>query len=293
MDNRNNSLNKLLKLFPSPLESVALKCLYLKQGLQKLGTRLHPFVYTNFIVSLDGRISLEHPQKGTHIVPDAIANPRDWRLFQELAAQADILITSGRYIRQLAREVAQDILPISDHPDYADLIQWRRTQKLPPQPAIVVVSASLNIPFPESLLNSKRLIYVATSTGANPMRVKALKTQGVRVLFAGNGPRVQGRELVTALGQEGFTTIYVIAGPEVLRTLLSAQILNRLYLTHALRVLGGESFDTLLEGEQLAPPADFALHSLYYDNLSQGNPKQIFAIYERLESAKGTVPPKA
>jgi len=110
----------------------------------------------------------------------------------------------------------------------------------------------------------------------------------VRVFFAGTGLRVQGRELITALGQEGFTTVYAIAGPEVLRTLLSAQMLNRLYLTHALRVLGGESFDTLLEGERLKPPIDFALHSLYYDDPKQGKFKQIFAIYEHVTSAKGS-----
>jgi riboflavin biosynthesis pyrimidine reductase len=286
MDNRNTHSKKVLKLFPSPLEPAALEHLYLNHGLRRLGTRSHPFVYTNFIVSLDGRISLEHPQKGAHLVPEVIANPRDWRLFQELAAQADLLVTSGRYIRQLAQNVAQDILPISEHPDYVDLIGWRKTQKLPPQPAVVVVSASLDLPFPEALLTSNRLIYVATSAGANPMRIKALQAQGIRVLVAGDGPRVQGRELITVLGQEGFTTIYVIAGPEVLRTLLSAQRLNRLYLTHSLQVLGGESFDTLLEGERLNPPADFSLHALYYDGETQEKSKQIFAVYEYLEGTK-------
>ncbi|QBQ56076.1 RibD family protein [Nitrosococcus wardiae] len=280
MDSINPSRNKLLRLFPAPLEQVALEGLYLNQELHRLGTHSQPFVYTNFIASLDGRISLEHPQKRTRIVPDNIANPRDWRLFQELAAQADALLTSGRYIRQLAQNVAQDILPVSEQPEYADLIQWRQSQGLAPQPAIVVISASLNLPIPEILFNSNRSIYVATGSKADPLRVQELKEKGIQVIVAGKGLRVQGQALIAALGQEGFTTLYAIAGPEVLKTLLTDQILNRLYLTHALRILGGESFDTLLEGERLNPAADFNLHSLYYDITNEGEPSQMFTIYE-------------
>lgn len=280
MDNIHNSRNKLLRLFPTPLEALALEGLYLNQELRRLGTRSQPFVYTNFIASIDGRISLEHPQKRTRIVPDAIANPRDWRLFQELAAQADVLLTSGRYIRQLAQNVAQDILPVSEQPGYADLIRWRQAQGLAPQPAIVVISASLNIPVPEILLNSNRSIYVATGSEADPLRVQALEARGIQVIVAGEGARVRGQELITALGQQGLTAIYAISGPEVLKTLLADQMINRLYLTHALRVLGGESFDTLLEGERLNPPADFSLHSLYYDAATEGESDQLFAIYE-------------
>lgn len=280
MNHISNHSNKLLRIFPPPLEPVPLMQLYLNHGLRKIGTCSRPFVYTNFIASLDGRISLEHLQKKTRIVPKAIANPGDWRLFQELAAQADVLITSGRYIRQLARNVAQDVLPISKNPDYADLIQWRRSQGLPSQPAVVIVSASLNVPIPEPLLNSKRPIYVATGAEANPLRVQELLAKGIQVIFAGKGSRVQGRKLITALGQEGFVAIYAVSGPKILNTLLSDQALNRLYLTHALRILGGESFDTLLEGERLNPPADFELHSLYYDAPSRGKLGQIFAAYE-------------
>lgn len=280
MNHLSNHSNKLLRILPPPLEPVPLIQLYLNHGLRRIGTCSRPFVYTNFIASLDGRISLEHPQKKTHIVPKAIANPRDWRLFQELAAQADVLITSGRYIRQLAQSVAQDALPISKNSDYADLIQWRQSRGLPSQPAVVVVSASLNIPIPESLLNSRRPIYVATGAEANPMRVQELSAKGIQVIFAGRGSRVQGHELITALGQEGFATIYAVSGPEVLSTLLSDQVLNRLYLTHALRILGGESFDTLLQGGRLNPPADFDLRSLYYDTPSRGKLGQLFATYE-------------
>ena len=56
---------------------------------------------------LDGRIALPAAGRSSHQVPPAIANARDWRLFQELAAQADLLITSARYFRQSEDQEAQ------------------------------------------------------------------------------------------------------------------------------------------------------------------------------------------
>lgn len=284
MDSINNLGNKLLRLFPAPVESVTLNGLYLNQELHKLGTPSQPFVYSNFIASLEGRISLEHSQKKTSVVPKAIANLRDWRLFQELAAQADVLLTSGRYIRQLAQNVAQDILPVSEQPAYADLIQWRQMHGLAPQPAIVIVTDSLNIPIPKALLNAHRPLYIATGSEANRLRVQQFQEKGIKVVMAGSGLLVEGRKLIAALGQEGFTAIYSVAGPGVLKTLLADQMLNRLYLTHALRMLGGEPFDILVEGKQLDPPADFKLHSLYYDAVEKENPNQIFGAYESVAS---------
>lgn len=277
-----NTANRdaLTRLFPAPAAAVELNGLYLNHDLRRFGTRARPFVYASFITSLDGRISLPHPTKPTHMVPGAVANPRDWRLFQELAAQADVLITSGRYIRQLARDMAQDSLPVSGEPAYADLIEWRKSQGLPPQPAVVILSGSLNVPIPENLLNSGRPVYVATGAQADPQRMRDIESKGAHILIVGHDSRAEGHRLATALGEQGFTTIDMIAGSEVLNTLLADRALNRLYLTHALRVLGGVSFDTLLKGKQLDPPTDFNLHSLHYDAGEGRKTNQLFAVYE-------------
>ncbi|RME52690.1 MAG: pyrimidine reductase, partial [Caldilineae bacterium] len=69
-----------------------------------------PFVYANFVVSLDGRIAVPAADGQGLIVPKQIANERDWRLYQELAAQADLIISSGRYLRDWAAGRAQEIL---------------------------------------------------------------------------------------------------------------------------------------------------------------------------------------
>lgn len=271
---------QVLRLFPGPAEPAPLRGLYLDDSLRPAGTPDRPFVYASFIESLDGRISLPDPETKIRKVPNAIANPRDWRLVQELAAPADVLVTSGRYIRDLAAGVAQDNLPVSDKVEFADLLAWRRAHGLAPQPAVAIVTSSLDLPIPEALLKSGRAIYVATGAGADISRVNSFATQGVRVLQAGSGTRVEGRALIAALAQEGFGNIDMTAGSVLLSTLLADGAFNRLYLTEACRILGGRSFETLLTGEELNPPADFKLHSLYYDSGEDGAIQQLFAVLD-------------
>ena len=277
----------VLRLFPGPGTPAPLRGLYLEESLRPSGTPARPFVYASFIASLDGRISLPDPETKTRKVPHAIANPRDWRLFQELAASADVLVTSGRFIRDLAAGVAQDNLPVSDKPDFADLLEWRRACGLAPQPAVAIVTSSLDLPIPEALLHSGRRIYIATGAAADTTRIEALTTQGVSVLKAGTASQVEGRALIAALAQEGFGNIDMTAGSVLLHALLTAGVLDRLYLTQACRILGGRSFETLYSGDELDPPADFKLNSLYYDSGEGGDIEQLFSVFDYRTSSAG------
>lgn len=269
----------ILRLYPGAPEPVALEGAYLAHGLHRASAAA-PMVYTNFIASLDGRIALVDPGTRRHRVPAAIANPRDWRLFQELAAQAHVLVTTARYFRDLTQGQAQDALPVSTQAPYADLLAWRRAEGLAPQPAVAVVSASLDLPVPPDLDLQQRAFYVLTGEGADPGRVEALERRGLRVLFAGNGHRVDGRRLVQVLVERGYYSLYAVAGPQLLHTLVSAGVLDRLYLTHAHRLLGGAGYDTILEGAVLDPAADLRLASLYYDPHAPEGAGQSFGVYE-------------
>lgn len=275
--------NSLTRLFPSREEDVALEGLYLQHALHRAQLQETPLVYSNFIESLDGRIAIAHPETGEKGVPAAITNPRDWRLYQELAAQADILVTSARYVRDFAAGEAQDALPLSDDPAYADLHEWRRAQGLAPQPAVVVLSASLDLPLETMCEQLDRPVYVATGAQADPGRIKHLQAAGAKVLIAGEGRQVEGRALLDALTAEGFCCIYSIAGTAVLETLVTAGVINRLYLTQVHRLLGGASYHTLLEGRLLDPPVDFVLNALYYDQGDEACCSQFFSVYDALK----------
>ena len=122
------------QLYPFPTMERSLKGLYLAHNLRQVSTESGtPFVYSNFITSLDGRIAISHPTRSGLMVPKETANERDWRLYQELATQADIIISSGRYLRDWADGRAQEILQVDD-PRFKDLRDWRSERGLPLHP---------------------------------------------------------------------------------------------------------------------------------------------------------------
>lgn len=276
------SSNTLLQLFPPCSEKhVSAEGLYLTHRLDKQGTATQPFVYSNYVVSLDGRIALEYPHSGHLSVPPAITSRIDWRLYQELAAQSDVLLTSGRYIRELAAGTAQSLPPVGKH--FPDLIQWRRDHGLTPQPAIVILSRSLDLPLANVLPLLARKVFVATGVKADKQKLAAITQTDVAVLLTGDYDEVEGCQLIHELGRLGYRSIYAIAGPGLLDTLLRASMVDRLYLTQVHTLLGGQCYDTLLESAVLEPAAKFLLASLYYDRGDTGRQAQFFAIYNKEE----------
>jgi riboflavin biosynthesis pyrimidine reductase len=270
------------RLYPSPGEQCPLEGLYLQHQLHTRGRPNRPFVYSNFITSLDGRIAIAANDRTTHKVPAAIANPRDWRLYQELAGQADLLITSGRFYRQAVMGEAQDILPIGHQSTFADIRQWRLEQGLQKQPDIAIISGSLDIPLAALEPYRKRKILVITGANADQTRVKELQDHGIDIIHAGAGSRVDGSMMIPELASRGYQSIYAIAGPGVFQTLLEARIVDRLYLTIAQQLLGGDVFDTLSSGPLLAPAQGMQLVQLYHDTHAPDNGGQLLGCFEAI-----------
>ena len=286
--------NTLLRIFPTPSAHVQLHGLYLSERFAPTGKPSGSFVYANFIASLDGRISLPDAQTLKRTAPRSITNRRDWRLFQELAACADALLTSGRYVRDVPNGLSAQSFPINGEPEYSDLVRSRVLRGQPPQPAVVIVTASLDLPPLLPLVESGRSVFVATGSAAAPYKVAAVEAQGVRVLSVGTGTRAEGGKLIEALARDAHRNIALIGGGEILDTLIVDDALDRLYMTLACRMLGGLSFDTLMTGPTLERAAEFSLKALHYDAASgESDVEQLFAIFDRIRTrcmARKTLP---
>ena len=250
---------------------------YLAHDLRALACSRHgPLVYANYVASLDGRIALPAPD-GHLGVPPSLANERDWRLFQELAAQADLILSTGRYLRDWAAGRAQEILQVDD-PRFEDLRTWRVSHGLSPQPDLAIISNTLDFPIPKVLHAGGRGVVVVTSEQADSGKVQALEEEVGPVIRAGRS-HVEGRALVDALYARGYQLLYCAAGPKVLHTLARDQVLDRLYLTLVPRLLGGERFATLAEGTLLNPPLGGRLEALYRDPEALEGLGQLFLCY--------------
>lgn len=268
------------QLYPMPTREISLAGLYLSHELRQIAADLdRPFVYTNYVTSIDGRIAIPRPEGKGMMVPKDTANDRDWRLFQELAVQADVIISSGRYLRDYAEGRAQEILRVYDDPRFDDLGRWRAEQGLSPYPDLAVVSGSLDFPVPEFLTQSGRRVIIITHGAADRQRMETLEAQAGRVVVAGEKD-VAGEEAVGALSDLGYRTVYMATGPRVHHLLLTGGALDRLYVTIAHRLLGGQPFSSLVEGDLLRPSVGVTLQALYYDPHALDGLGQQFGCYD-------------
>ncbi len=268
----------LIEIHPGHGIAHPLRGTYLAHDLRRTGaTDGRPFIYGNFVVSLDGRIAVPTVDGGM-TVPEATTNHRDWRLFQELAAQADLVISSGRYLRDWAEGNAQEILAVDD-PDFEDLRDWRRQRGLADHPDIAIVSNSLDFPIPDVLTKAGRRVIVLTSAGADSGRVAQLEAAAGEVVVVGEG-RVDGAGLARALHRRGYRTVYSAAGPRILHMLVAGGVLDRLYLTHVPRLLGGTLNPSIMEGGLLSSAHDMTLISAHLDPAALAGLGQLFLAYE-------------
>ena len=271
----------LLQLYPQMRET-SLRGLYLAHRLHTLGLPGLPFVYGDLVTSLDGRIALRDAATGESRLPEALTSDSDLRLLLELHAQADCLVTHGGYLRAIAQKRLDDILQVGTVPGHQDLVSWRQAHGLRPQPAICIASASLDFPFPDSLRRHRQQVFVATGRQIDAARRRQLEREACEVVIAGAGSYVEGRPLVDALAQRGFRSAFLLAGPRMLETMLRDEVLSRLYVTLTHRLLGGESFRSMIEGAQLQAAGRLKLATLYLDSELSNGTGQFFAQFEPL-----------
>ena len=264
----------VLPLYPEAGAARPLDGLYLEQRLHELGTARSPFVYGSFVSSLDGRIALAEP--GSPDVLEGLASSNDFRLFQELHAQADCLITNAGYLRALAQGRLGNVLQVSA----PELVEWRKQSGLAPQPAIAIASHTLDFPLHPSIAEHRQQLYVATGRRVDPARVEALRSGGAEIIFAGDDSMVEGAPLVRALSALGYKCLYLLAGPKMLETMLRDRQLARLYLTLRHRLLGAERFHTMIEGPRLGEAGVLALRALYLDPGDSTGVGQWFAQFD-------------
>jgi riboflavin biosynthesis pyrimidine reductase len=253
---------------------------YLAHDLHALGTPEQPFVYANFVSSLDGRIAVVEAHTGESYVLEDLTSSHDWRLFQELQAQADCMVTHGGYLRALAERKFDDILQVGLTRQALDIGEWRTAHGLTRQPAIAIVSRTLDFPIPASLERHEQPVHIITTSDAPAERVALWRDRRCEVVFAGTGASVQGAPMIRALGARGYARLYLLAGPQMLETVLRDSSLSRLYLTLTHQVIGGETFHTLTAGARLGRAGRLQLHTLYYDAASPKGTGQWFASFD-------------
>ena len=271
------SVPAVTRLYPRFEPGVTLHRLYLADRLLPPPGSDRAFIYTNFVSSIDGRVSVSDDSV-VRGVPSALANRNDWRLYQELAAQADVVITSGRYVREKADGTAGPLLTFPDDPEMADIMLWRRETIGTRVPDVAVVSRSLDFDL-DAASGIGGDVVALGSASCIPSRVRELEDAGVTVVLGASAEGLTGMEIATGLHRAGYRTAFSAAGPALAHTLIADGALDRLFVTEVLEILGGRNYVTLNEGSLLAEPLTMELRSLLFDPGGEG-PAQLFAAYD-------------
>lgn len=262
----------VLPLYPSGQRERSLEGLYLDD---LPNSQSDPFVYANFLVSLDGRIAVrdENGHKGLR---KATANDRDWRLYIELLMQADAVLTTGHHAQSIAMGTQSDMMTAA-HKRYPDLRNYRRTRGLGGHPVCVVVSSRLNFRA-QALKEAHPGPIVAVTAQQGGYSLSSARNAGIETIVVDSESIVSGRTLMSIFRERGLRRIYMVGGPRLFHALLADRVVHRLYLTTVGRLIGGDDIETQVHGPLFATPPDARLRHLTLDR--DASPQQLFACYD-------------
>lgn len=270
--------------------------LYLDRDLQSMAKRAgRMIVIANYVTDLNDVIARKDSD-GEFQVAKELKNGSDWRLFQELTAQADAIITGAGYLKRFAKlgEGAENVIDqFSEGGSFEDLGKWRLDHGFKKRnPDIIIVSRSLDFDIPKAVLADGRKVVVFTtyeSASVNP-RAKKWKGSGIYVIGVGVDG-VDGEKMADFLasGKLGpYKVIKMTTGPRVLKILLDGNALDELYITQVQRKIDADPSETqrvLVDGGNVADLPGFKLtESFIQENVLTDDGESVtqkFLVYDK------------
>jgi hypothetical protein len=228
---------KVTQLFPGK-KQVLLEGLYLGQRLSGISVRIgRALVITDFLTDRNGVIAKADGQHNFR-VPLELRNSPDWRLFQELMAQSDVIISGYAYLKRLSvpGSFAEDVLSqFEPGREFEELGDWRLSAGYNKRsPDLAIVTRNLDFRVPEGVMRSGRRIMIFTTDAlAGSDQARNLTLAGVDVVGSGQAG-VEGNRMIDVLSTgTGYRVIMMATGPSVLALLLEANRLDLFYVTEA------------------------------------------------------------
>ncbi|HEX3279456.1 MAG TPA: dihydrofolate reductase family protein [Thermoleophilaceae bacterium] len=193
-----------------------------------------PYLILNMVSSLDGKATIEWRTKG-------LSTDLDRELFHRLRTQVDAVMVGAGTVRieRYGRMTKSD-----------ELRQARVDEGLSPDPRAVVVSARLDLPADLPLLNEpEQQVVIATGSDAS------LPDMGDQVVYERTG---EDLPLLMARLRErhGVRSVLCEGGPTLNSHLLSAGVVDELWLTLNPKLAGGAAALTIVAGRELVEPLE-------------------------------------
>lgn len=195
-----------------------------------MSTGARPFVTANFAITADGRVSTRA------LTPSDFSSPRDKRRLVEIRAACDAVMVSAK---TLATDNMSMGLPAPE------LRAARVAKGLPPFPLRVLLTNRGRIDPALRLFAKTFSPIIIFSTKKMTRRIRAALT-GKATLHLHDSDQVDLAQMLRTLRAEYRVRRLVCeGGPQVLRALLTAQLVDEIHLTVCPRVFGGAKAPTL------------------------------------------------
>lgn len=283
---------KITQVFPEK-KQVLFEGLYLDQRLAEISAKIgRTLVIANFLTDRNGVIA-KADEHHNFQVPLEIKNTSDWRLFQELMTQADVIISGTAYLKRFSTPGGntEDILyQFESGGGFEKLGEWRLSAGYTRRsPDLAVVARSLDFKVPAEVMRSgRRIVIFTTYTLASSDQAKALTGLGVIVVGSGEAG-VEGNRMIDYLSNGmGYRVIMMATGPSVLELLLEVKRLDLLYVTEAQLEIPFDdpsTLETILsEGRKVNELKEFSvIHQFLQENVVTENGSHISQLFLRYD----------
>lgn len=263
---------KVICLYPGGGEQSELAGLYLRDDLLIEKPAQSPLIYANFLTSLDGRIAWRDSSEADYQLPEELKSDDDFRLFLELYAHADCIVTHGGYMRSLAAGRLGNVLQIPDVDWTSYIHEWRAARGLKPAPDVVILSGSLEFPWHSSLDCFSQQVHIVTGVHASESAKQKWQEQGHTVHELGASSQVDAQPLYEFLQKQAYRKVYLVAGPQLLQELLLYNYVDRFFMTFSHQLLGGGDVQTLIPNHPLGQQGNLQLQQMY---MNTGNSSEV------------------
>jgi riboflavin-specific deaminase-like protein len=200
-----------------------------------------PYLVLNMVSSLDGKATIDWRTKG-------LSTDLDRELFHRLRTQADAIMVGAGTVRaeRYGRMAKSD-----------ELRKARGREGLEPDPLAVVVSGRLDLPADLPLLNEPEQ-RVVIATGSDASLPDGLTSQVIYERTDDDLPLLAAR----LRHEHGVRSVVCEGGPTLNSYLLSAGLVDELWLTLNPKLAGGAAALTIVAGRELVEPVDLDLVSV-------------------------------
>lgn len=198
-----------------------------------------PFVYTNMVMSADGKVVIEGTERG-------LGSPVDQQLMRELRTNADVVLNGANTLRKTGS---------SSRLKDSRLESLRISRGQPPNPIAAVLSSSGDIPLDRLFFTSdqfRAIVYLGDT--ASSERVAAILATGRELVEVPATDPVPAmfRHMRETLGAQ---RVLVEGGPTLNGMIFDQELIDEYFITIAPRLVGGDETMTPIRSDRVSTAA--------------------------------------